>query len=149
VLVDGPRSKCVVGDFRGKPFALGDVRVDPGATRQGWAVVTLTARDGANFSAPGRVLVTATGMAENTGMKWTDAEKTSVGTNWGKAPSLVEGVAATITLPAPAGRVRAWALDERGARGKAIIPKGVDGRAALAVGPEFKTVWYEVEIGNE
>ena len=58
---------------------------------------------------------------------------------WGKRPSLVEGVAATIKLP-NAAKLRAWALDERGQRGAEVPVK--DG--ALEIGPEHKTLWYEV-----
>lgn len=38
------------------------------------------------------ILSTATGYVENTDMKWKDEEKSSVGKDWGKAPSLVEGI---------------------------------------------------------
>ncbi|MBI2299762.1 MAG: hypothetical protein HYU66_12620, partial [Armatimonadetes bacterium] len=63
----------------------------------------------------------------------------------GRAPSLVEGIAATVTLPA-GGTARAWALDERGQRG-AEVPVKVDGATAtIAIGARFKTLWYEIEV---
>ena len=46
-----------------------------------------------------RILITTTDYAENTDMGWKSVEKNSVGKDWGKAPSLVEGIRATITLP--------------------------------------------------
>jgi len=82
---------------------------------------------------PGRWLITALGYAENTGMGWTDATKTSVGRNWGKAPSLVEGVSARLTFP---GKFELWALDERGQRREKL--------PGTEIGPQFKTIWYEV-----
>ncbi|MDR3635304.1 MAG: carbohydrate binding domain-containing protein [Isosphaeraceae bacterium] len=146
VLIDTPRSKAVIGEFTGAPFLIGGVRIEPGPTRQGWAVLTVTARDGADFKAPGRLLLTATGMAENTGMRWKNADKTTVGQDWGNAPSLVEGVAAAITLPVSPDGVRAWALDTRGLRGAPLVVKGTMGRATITIGPQFQTVWYEIEI---
>ena len=68
------------------------------------------------------------------------SEKTTVGRDWGRAPVLVEGPAATIELPG-GGKFKAWALDERGQR-REELPVA-DGK--LTIGPQFKTLWYEVE----
>ncbi len=118
----------MIGYGGGKRFDLDGVMIEPGATAQdGWGVVTLTAMDG-EFQGPGRLLVTATGYAENAGMKWKTAAKDSVGRNWGKAPSLVEGIPACIMLSVPAAEVRAWALDERGQRRTTLPVKAAGGR---------------------
>jgi hypothetical protein len=80
-------------------------------------------------------------------MKWKSAAKDSVGRNWGRAPSLVEGVPARITLPVPAARARAWALDERGGRRAALpVQAGEGGQAAVTLGPGSQTLWYEIEL---
>src|SRR5262249_59597224 len=128
----------------GRRFDLGGVVIEPGATSQdGWGVLTLTAIEG-DFKGPGRLLVTATGNAENTGMKWKSDAKDSVGRNWGKTPSLVEGVPARITLPVPAASVRAWALDERGQRRAALtVEAEPEGKAGLPPGPGHPTPWDE------
>jgi hypothetical protein len=147
VTVNTPKSKAVIGYGGGKRFDLGGVVVEPGPTAQdGWCTFTITAVEGELAGGPARLLVTATGTAENTGMKWKSSAHDSVGRAWGKAPSLVEGVPARLTLPAPAGRVRAWALDERGQRGEALTVEDADGKAAVAFGPERRTLWYEVEV---
>jgi hypothetical protein len=73
-------------------------------------------------------------------MRWKNAEKTSVGRDWGKAPVLVEGPSAKIELPG-GGKFKAWALDERGQR-REEIPVA---QSTLEIGPEYKTLWYEVE----
>ena len=73
-------------------------------------------------------------------MQWTNEKKESVGTKWGKAPSLVEGVPAKITLPAGATKLKAWALDDRGQRRAEVpIKDGV-----LEIAPEHQTLWYEL-----
>ena len=69
-------------------------------------------------SAPGprRILITALGDVENTGLVWKDKSHSSVGHQWGTTPSLVEVVPVTVTLPWPIQRDQAWALDARGQR---------------------------------
>jgi hypothetical protein len=147
VTVNAPRSKAVIGYGGGKRFDLGGVVIEPGATAQdGWSTLTVTAVDGDLAGGPARLLVTATGTAENTGMKWKGPAHDSVGRDWGRAPSLVEGVPARLTLPAPAARVKAWALDERGQRGEALAVQDNGGKAAVTVGPERRTLWYEIEV---
>jgi hypothetical protein len=147
VTVNTPRSKAVIGYGGGKRFDLGGVVVEPGPTAQdGWCTLTVTAVEGDLAGGPARLLVTATGTAENTGMKWKSPAHESVGRAWGKAPSLVEGIPARLTLPVPAGRVRAWALDERGQRGEALPVQDADGKARVALGPERRTLWYEIEL---
>ena len=73
--------------------------------------------------------------------------KTSVGKDWGEAPSLVEGIPARITLPLPAKAAEAWALDERGQH-KTQLPVQADatGSAVVTIGPQSETLWYEVAI---
>ncbi|HJT36372.1 MAG TPA: carbohydrate binding domain-containing protein, partial [Pirellulales bacterium] len=147
VTINTPRSKGLIGKFdAGQSTALGDITILAGSTRQTWATLLLTAIDGADVQSRGRVLVTACGYAENTAMGWKNVEKTTVGADWGHAPSLVEGVAAEIALPVPADRLRAWALDERGHRQNELKIADRDGTSVLLIGPEHKTLWYEVEV---
>jgi hypothetical protein len=158
VTVNAQNSKAVIGFAGGKRFELGGVVIEPGQTMQdGWCAITLTVMDGSlptrpssRVPRPVRLLITATGYAENTDMGWKEVPgyppKSSCGRNWGKPPSLVEGVPATVTLPLPAKRVQAWALDERGQR-KSQIPVNADpsGNAVIRIGPQWQTLWYEVE----
>jgi hypothetical protein len=145
--INAPRSKAVIGYGAGQRYALGGIVIEPGPTRQdGWSALTLTAMEGELAAAPSRWLITATGYVENTNMQWQDAEHSSVGAHWGQAPTLVEGVPAKFTAPFAADRVKVWALDERGRR-RAAVPCSAEsaGHAAFSIGPEWKTLWYEVE----
>jgi hypothetical protein len=146
VTVNAARSKAVIGYGGGRRFDLGGVVIEPGPTLQdGWSAITVTVMEGDPIALPCRWLITATGYAENTKMGWKNAEKSSVGKDWGQAPSLVEGVPARITWPLPAGRVEAWTLDERGQR-KTQLPVQADanGNAVVAIGPQSRTLWYVV-----
>jgi hypothetical protein len=147
VTVNAARSKAVIGYGGGRRFDLGGVIVEPGSSSQdGWSTVTLTAITGDFSGGAARLLVTATGAAENTGMQWKSAARESVGRRWGQAPSLVEGIPVRLTLPGPAARLRAWALDERGQRRSPVQVRDAGGKALLALGPQERTLWYEIEV---
>jgi hypothetical protein len=145
VTVDAARSKAVIGFVGGKRFDLAGVVIEPGATQQaGWSAITVTAMEGEFGKPPCRMLITATGSAENTKMGWKGPEKNTVGIDWGEAPTLVEGIPARLTLPFAARAVEVWALDACGQRkGRLAVAAGDDGNAAVALGPEQQTIWYE------
>jgi hypothetical protein len=139
VTIDTPKSKGVIGFIRGRSFDLGGVKIAPGASMQDWATIQITGLEGTDLKTARRILVTATGYAENTGMEWTSDAKKSVGKNWGRRPSLVEGIPATIDLGGKR-KLRAWRLDDRGQRaGEVPVKEGV-----LEIGPINQTLWYEV-----
>ncbi|MDG3004870.1 carbohydrate binding domain-containing protein [Paludisphaera mucosa] len=150
VTIDARRSKALIGSTKAGPARLGEVTIDAKSNRQDWAAITLTAIDGPDFRSPGRILLTATGDAGNVGMKWRDAARTTLGRDWGDGPSLVEGIPADVTLPAPAAKVSAWPLDERGRRrGDAPLKVEAAGDGCrISIGPGSKTLWYEIEVAR-
>jgi hypothetical protein len=80
-------------------------------------------------------------------MLWKNAEHSSVGRNWGHAPSLVEGIPARITLPVAAKDIEAWELDECGQRKtKITVESDASGHAVVVIGPQLRTIWYEMAI---
>lgn len=157
-MVESTRSYAAIGIKAGQHLEFG-WRINRGSPRsspemreyaevftavrsQDWATIQLTVIDGDTFSSASRILITATGRAANTDMKWTSDAHESVGKNWGRAPSLVEGIAAKITLPISGKKMRAWALDERGQRREEIpFTDGI-----LEIGPQYRTLWYEVTV---
>jgi hypothetical protein len=147
-LVDAPRSKLFTGFVRGRSFDLGGAQLTIGKTRLDWATVSLVALDGAGFDRPGRILIAATGVAQNEGahLESRGGDTVTLGNRWGAAPVLCEGVAAEIVLPVPAARVKFYPLDEAGNRREAVPATSRGAKAVLALGPEHKTLWYEVEV---
>ncbi len=141
--VNSLRAKAMIGFGAGKTFELGDVILKPGPTMQrGFSVITASAVRGANFHSPGaRILVTATGYVENWGMVW-NADKTSVGNQWGDGPVMCEGIPFELILKTK--RSTAWPLDPRGRRLNPI--NGEPGTEGLrfTFGPQYKTLWYEI-----
>ncbi len=137
VTLETSRSLAVIGDVKGETFTFKNGTVQPNGE---WAAIQLTVVDGDDFKTATRILITATGRAANTDMKWTSDAHESVGRNWGRAPSLVEGIAAKITLPISGQKMKAWALDERGQRRDEIpLTNGT-----LEIGPQYRTLWYEI-----
>jgi hypothetical protein len=68
-----------------------------------------------------------------------------VGRSWGKGPVRAEGIPATLTLQTAARRVRVHALDTTGKRREAIPTRLDNGRATFRIGPQRRTLWYEIE----
>lgn len=64
----------------------------------GFAAVTVTAMDDKPMPDSRRILITACGRCENTGMQFSQDRRT-VGRNWGQAPVEIEPVEGTVTLP--------------------------------------------------
>ncbi|WP_404420972.1 immunoglobulin domain-containing protein [Nibricoccus sp. IMCC34717] len=150
VKVNTPRTKAIVGFVNSRSFTLDNVTIAPGATRQDWCTVGITMLTDGRLgeTTNGRALIVATGDQENTGQIWKDTTRTSLGTNWGSAPTLVEVVPATITLPYAPSDIRVWALDGTGARGTALTVRNSSGKAQFDLGASGSTLWYEVQIGS-
>ncbi len=145
LVVNSARSKAVIGFGAGKTFDLGDLRLKPGPTMQnGFSVITASVVSGNDFRSAGvRILLTATGYVENTAMGW-NADKSSVSNQWGQGPVLCEGIPFEMILKAKGAR--AWALDPRGQRtGEVETAQTAEG-LVLRLGPQHKTLWYEVVI---
>ncbi|MCL2744132.1 MAG: carbohydrate binding domain-containing protein, partial [Planctomycetaceae bacterium] len=114
----------------------------------GWTTATLTRLDDEK-NGPERYLFVITGETRNTDMviEKLDGDKITFGNRWGKAPVLCEGVAAKLFWQnVKPERIRCWVLDESGHR-QQEIPIGKDGgNAVIETKPEYKTIWYEIEV---
>ncbi len=146
--VNAPRSKLFTGFVRGRTFEIGGIRLAIGKTVLDWATVTLTCIDGKGFDQPGRILLALSGDVKNTGAKLEQLPDGNVTLrrNWGREPVLCEGIPAEVTLPVTAERVEAYALNESGERTEAVPVGNRNGKATIAVGPKWKTLWYEIRI---
>jgi hypothetical protein len=148
VTVNTQQTKSLIGFIENRAVELDNVRIAVGTTLQNWATVSLTMQEG-DFSQPeagGKLLLIATGLTENTNMQWKNSSKNSVGTQWGRAPSLIEVIPATIDLPFAANNTRAWLLNETGQRGAALPVVNHEGKARLVLSAGAGSLWYEVEI---
>lgn len=151
VSIDTQRSKGVLGYIEGQRFELGAVALEIGQLQLDWATLMVTAQSGSleNFSSSSSLLVVATGRTENTDMQWKDAAHTSVGSNWGHAPTEIEVVPFALELPVAPSRVRAWALDETGQRAAELAVEAVNGGSRIVADGGAATLWYEVSVAAE
>ena len=78
-------------------------------------------------------------------MGW-NADHTSVGTRWGSAPTICEGIAARITLAAMPKVAKVYALDGAGARAEEVSVSVEGGKFSFEIGPRFKALWYEIVV---
>lgn len=147
-LVNAPRSKLFTGFLRGRTFELGGIRLAIGKTVLDWATVTMTCIDGKGFDQPGRILLALSGDVKNTGaqLQHLPDQNVTLGRNWGREPVLCEGIPAEVSLPVAADRVEVFALSESGEPTEAVPVVDRKGKATIAVGPKWKTLWYEIRI---
>ena len=147
--VNTPRSKLFTGFVRGRTFTLGDTTLAIGPTQLDWATVSMTVIDGKGFdSGSSRILVAATGWMQNEGarLERRGQHQITLHDQWGREPTLCEGISAHITLPTSPERVKCYPLDESGNR-RAAIPVGRNqNHADVQLDPQHKTLWYEIEI---
>jgi len=108
-----------------------------------FAAVTLTAMDQKPTAQSQRLLLTLVGKVENQNMGW-NADRTSVGDQWGHGPTLAEGIPATVTLKTDGPR-SVWALDGTGKHSQRVPAAYANGTLTFTVGPQYQTLWYAVE----
>ena len=138
----GISAQSVVGYVGGQTVTLGQNTLAFSAFGNNFAAATLTAMDRRPLAESRRLLLTLVGRVENQDMGW-NAGRTSVGDKWGHGPTVAEGIPATVTLKTNAAR-HVWALDGTGKRVGDVPATFADGRLTFTVGPQFKTLWYEV-----
>jgi hypothetical protein len=140
--VDAPAAKAIVGRCAGKT-TLGGAEFAVKPNPRNFAVLALNAADGKPLAQSRRLLLVAAGNVENTGMSWND-DHTTVSNKWGSAPTVCEGIAAKVTLATKLKSPKVFALDGSGARGGEVPASVADGRLSFEIGPQFKTLWYEI-----
>jgi hypothetical protein len=148
--VNAPNTKLFTGFPEGRTIDLGSVKLAIGKTRLNWATVSLVSRHATGFGEngePASILLAATGDSGNAGrvVKQLDGKRITL-TDRGGPPVLAEGISAVLTLAADPVKVRCYALDPRGDRKSEVPVDKAESGAKIAIGPEYKTVWYEIEV---
>lgn len=158
--VDTAGVKIFTGFVKGRSFEFGGLTLTPGAARLDWATISLTAvhkvpaaeKTGAPL-APGRYLLAATGLIQNTDAVFKDYGNGKItvashyGGSMGHAPVLCEGVPFTLDLhQIDAENVTVYPLDEAGNHREPAAAEKTGSGARISLGPQYKTLWYELEI---
>jgi len=123
------------GVLIGHTGRFGQANDDIRISSPSYAVMTATSIDGMPVWSSKKILITACGRCENTGMKFSNDRRT-VGRNWGGPPVRIEAVTGTVKLPP--GQWKCKALGPDGMP-KHEVPIS-DG--AVKLSPEYETMWY-------
>ncbi|HUX96789.1 MAG TPA: hypothetical protein VMV47_13730 [Bacteroidales bacterium] len=138
--INAPAAKGAIGYVGGKNIELGNVSIQMDSTKYNWATITLTALDGKAIEESSRILLIAAGRVENTGWKW-DENFTTLGDQWGNAPTTAEGIPARLIFRDMKG-IKVSALDPAG---KSVADVGVIKKGSnqvINIGAQYKTLWY-------
>ncbi len=156
LVINTAGTQGVVGYVAGREFTLGQTIIRGGELLQGWAAILIS--EPGPPSPTRRLLVSALGMAINTGQQWSrypsgqpagfppPADVDLTLSNSGTAPVVVEGIEAEITLPFPSTQVQVFALDPTGSRSSPVPVADAEGRSRFRLSPAHRTLWYEVEV---
>ncbi|MDR3710741.1 MAG: hypothetical protein P4L33_20775 [Capsulimonadaceae bacterium] len=131
------------GFFGGQTIELGPAAFAFPSFGNNFGAFTLVTLDGKPIASSNHELLTITGKAENLDMGW-NANRTSVGSRWGRGPVQAEGIPVMLTLPRPGLRV--WALSTTGERTSEVPIVQTDGKAVATLGPQYRTVWYDIGV---
>jgi hypothetical protein len=139
---------AAAANLKAGPFRISAVRT----SLDDFAVIMVNAVDGQRLGRPGRYLITAVARAENEGMGW-NTDRSSVGAQWGRGPTLCEGVAAELHCEGVCSLypLAADGTRQRGSAGQSdagMMPVRTDaGQGSLyALGPRYRTLWYELVL---
>lgn len=72
-------------------------------------------------------------------------EPITCGMSWGSAPTIVEGISATVMVKTDE-EVEVWSLDNVGDRSRRIPVSQKEGFVVFSIEPSFETIWYEIAI---
>lgn len=142
VLIDTPRYQAVVGR-RGR-YEVGNLLVE---LTTPFAALQIASLDGSPIAESARLLLVTGGRVANTGMRWTDASRRTLGAAWGSGPARLEPVLGTLALQGLDG-VRSASLQPLDPRGQ---PQEVGisfaaGEQGLSVALPGSTAWYMIEL---
>lgn len=167
-MVDSDYTKAFTGFVRGRSFTFRGMKLTPGNTILDWLTLTLTLSEPQNGCIQndcpqsgglesGSWLLAVTGFVCNSGEIIVEPDglpgKVSCsppdGGAVGKGPVICEGVEAELVLPGLAGRVHCYALDESGNRREEVkVLASPSGEAVIDIGPQYRTVWYEIDVSE-
>jgi len=140
--VNAPATKAIVGLVANRRVELGPWAMQFGDATNRFAASTLTAVDGKPVNQSSRLVLVCVGRAGNTGMQWR-ADRRMLA-SWGHGPALAEAVPATVSLRTVHAAWVVFALDGKGNRVGRVEATFAKGRVAFRIGPEHKTIWYEL-----
>jgi len=159
--VDTRNTKVFTGFIKGRSFIYRGMSLIPGKTRLDWMTLSLTLAQPSgkskpgNILRPGKYLLAATGLVQNTDMKIVkvkdNPQTLSIsepeGGRLGTGPVLCEGINAKLVFAGLKDKVKCYSLDPDGNRMEEVsVTSTSAGEAVLEIDPKYKTIWYEMIV---
>jgi len=149
-VVCSKESALFTGFFKeGNTYNFQDYTLRFGKTNLGWATLSLSKVSEENGKK--RFLIVVTGQMLNTDMEieHLEGDRITVGTRWGKEPVRCEGIPVALSFKnGTVGKTfKCWALDESGNRRQEIVTGKDSFGTTITMSPDYKTIWYELEVG--
>ena len=141
LLIDTPYTQGVAGWIGGEPVSLPHLDF---TTENPFAVLVATSISDEPIATSKRLLVSAIARVEPTGFRWVDSWKREVA-DPGRPPFLQEPVSARVVWRHK-GRVRAFVLDNTGARTGEVKLETLPGRDAVSLSIDGKTAAFHWEL---
>ena len=138
------RTLGVWGTIANQSYQFQDQRWRVGNIDRDYGILVATSMDNLPVHESKQVLLLAATHTENTDMIW-NADRTSVGTQWGKGPTKAVAINATIALPCSSQNVRVNALDGTGKYLAPVECRVENGVVHFEIGDQFRTMWYSIE----
>ena len=132
--VHAPAVRVALGPIQN--VTLGNVEI---ASDGRYVCIGVVALDGKPLAESRNALVSVVARVENQNMGW-DAGRKTVGRDWGRGPTVCEGVTATLWLPGSD-----WTAERLDGAGAATGPargQAAGQRFELRVSPEDRTLWF-------
>lgn len=143
IQINTAASKALWGTIAKTTAAIDDFEFQTGSIDPNYGLVMLSSTDGNSTSECKSMILLIASHSENQNMGW-NADRTSVGQNWGNGPTQVTSFEVTVKLPA-SGTLKCFALDGQGQRTTEVPVLRVGNQVQINLGPKYQTLWYEIE----
>ncbi|MEM4868590.1 MAG: hypothetical protein QXK54_07225 [Ignisphaera sp.] len=168
-IVNTSRSIVLTGFISGKKFDLGDIVIEVKDTLlDGWATIALHVLEGTSFRDARKILIITIGAAFNNNMPIYNFDnrqllfRTSLNLtkddlsnlygrkisnfgNWGRGPTIVEGIEATISIKTNRNII-AWSLDNIGRKTRSLTVVTRQEYKDILLLPTHGTIWYQAVV---
>ena len=147
VIIDAPRFQAFIG--RKGETSCANTRF---STSVPFSALMVLSTSEAPISKADELLVSVAARVANTGMKWTDSTRQSLGDDWGGAPTRAEMVTGKLSLSdlTDAAAVWLYPLDERGQPTKGKRPFTLWGNEwTVALEESDASLWYLVRVEHD
>ena len=137
-----PSAVAFVGYIGATTQTAGEVQLKTQAFGNNFAAVTAVATDGQPLTQSRRILICVVGRAQNQAMGW-NSDCTSVGSQWGRGPTIVQYIPAQLSLHTRAA-LKAYVLNSAGKRVRPASVSLSGGTLVLTAQPDDATILYEL-----